>query len=191
VLFSAIGIFTGKFEAPALLARLGLRWHTFKRGSASDRESYFRPYTDDERARIKAQIGYYYGRFIGAVARGRSLSEKRVDQVGRGRVWTGRQAKAVKLVDDFGGIGDALALAKERAGIDRDVPVQVLSLPQQTGNLLQKLLGFGASAQGDGLDAVRALGFGAVGALVNALPASLWVQPSEPQARLPFSIIWE
>jgi protease-4 len=69
----SIGIFYGKFDVSGLLAKLGVTSETFKRGKRSDVESYFRPYTDDERTALFDKLKYMYGRFVGAVAEGRKL----------------------------------------------------------------------------------------------------------------------
>jgi protease-4 len=210
----SIGIFTGKVEVSSLLSQLGLSWVTYTRGKFADRESYFRPYTEEEKLRIKEQIRYYYGRFTGTVAKGRGMTEEAVDEVGRGHVWTGKQAKAVKLVDELGGIGDAIARAKAEAGIAADMPTRVIYLPAPAGSLLSRLLGlgflgalegedgavetdvdqdYGLENEGDGGAAAKAaalLGLPGAGSLLDALPGSLLLDPTEPQARLPFAIVW-
>jgi protease-4 len=183
----SIGIFVGKVDLSALLSRLGVSWTTFKRGAAADRESYFRPYSEDEKQRVKEQIRYYYDRFVEYVGKGRGMTAQEVDDVGRGRVWTGRQASGLKLVDELGGIGDAIAYAKDKAGIDKDTPTRVVQLPEAEASLLGKLLGVGLSEHDD---ASLALAPG-IRDLARALPGSLWVDPGQPQALLPFAVVWE
>ncbi|RMH40161.1 MAG: signal peptide peptidase SppA [Deltaproteobacteria bacterium] len=186
----SIGIFVGKVDLSGLLSRLGITWHTYKRGRAADRDSYFRPYTDDERRAVKRQIRYYYGRFVDFVAGNRGLTPEQVDDVGRGRVWTGRQAVDVGLVDELGGIGDAIAHAKRAAGIPDGVPAQLRDLPDTPLGLLNRLLGAPALGRGD----AGALAPG-VREVLRALPASMWAESGRahgrPQARLPFDIVWD
>lgn len=182
----SIGIFTGKFDLSALLTRLGLTWETVRRGPHADMESYFRPYTDEERAAIQEKLRYYYDRFIGAVAKGRGLTKAEVDAVGRGRVWTGAQARERRLVDRFGGVIDALALAKERAGYRADDRLELVFLPIEPQTLVDQLLRL-ASGEARVPDAQVPV----VAALLRAMPASLLWAPGEPQARLPFSIVWD
>ena len=188
----SIGIFTGKFDFSALLSRVGLAWHTYKRGQRSDMESYFRPYSDEEIALIREKIGYLYGRFVGAVAEGRSMSEQEVDEVGRGHVWSGRDAKDKKLVDRFGGVADAIELAKEKAGLSRNTRVRIVRLPVVKDSLLDLVLGgVGARQSGErGASHVRDIVFPGDRALFESLPGSVWHQPTEPQARLPFHVVW-
>ncbi len=180
----SIGIFSGKFDLSGLLARLGVSWDTQIRGEHADMESYLRPYTDDERVLIKKKLRYYYLRFVGAVARGRSMTETEVDAVGRGQVWTGAQAMQRRLVDRHGGIVDAVVEAKKRAGLGEDDRVELVMLPREPRSILSQLVGLGTTA-GSALELVplRALG--------RAFPASLLVGPTVPQARLPFVLVDE
>jgi protease-4 len=197
----SIGIFNGKFDLSGLLARIGITWKSYKRGERADLESYYRPLTEEERAFIKAKLHYYYGRFIQAVAKGRNMMIAEVDQVGRGRVWSGAQAKLKKLVDRFGGIGDALVAAKLAAGMRADDAAQLLMLPKPDESLLSRLTGglfsraeaneTGRQGGAQESPALRDLLPGAAQKLVDGIPASLWEAPTVPQARLPFAIVWE
>jgi len=189
----SIGIFTGKFDVSQLLDRIGVTFRTDKRGRNADRESFFQPYTDEDRVAIRKQIRYSYDRFVGYVAKGRNLTPEQVDAVGRGRVWTGRQAKQVGLVDELGGLGDAIARAKQEAGIPEDLPTELVYLPDTSDSLLSRLLNFRLIAAPDaqaGEGTAEALLPGGA-RLLDAVPGSLWAEPDEPQARLPFAIVWE
>lgn len=204
----SIGIFYGKFDASALLSRLGVGWHTYKRGEGSDMESYFRPYSDQERVFVKERIRYFYTRFTDAVAKGRGMSQAEVDAVGRGRVWSGTQAKEHNLVDQLGGLSDALTLAKARIGLGDEDRVRIVVLPQSTRSLLSRVLGVPGLRAGGGDEggapgassgAVDALGRSAgwilglpgIAELIAALPASLLAEPDAMQARMPFHIAWD
>ena len=147
----SIGIFNGKFDVSGLLSRLGLSWTIYKRGKNADSFSFYRPFTAKERATLKVKIGYFYDRFIGAVAEGRKMTKEQVNEVGRGHVWTGEQALGINLVDQIGGISEAIDYAKSRAGFKRNDRVVLMSLPQTSRSLLSKLIGgsipgLGASA---------------------------------------------
>mgnify|MGYP001812072072 CR=1 FL=1 len=211
----SIGIFNGKFDVSGLLTRLGLSWTVYKRGAAADSFSFFRPFTTKERALLKEKLRYFYGRFIGAVADGRGMTTEQVDSVGRGHVWTGEQALPIKLIDELGGINEAIDLAKTRVGLSRDDRVRIVSLPRSKRSLIEQVLGqripfvAAPSSEDEGVlegsvpdrffDApeatqpsmIDALLPGEIGKLVrDAMPASLWAQPDAVQARLPFSILW-
>ena len=79
-----------------------------------------RPMAPDVARVIQSVIEKGYGDFIGGVASGRDMATEQVDQVARGRVWTGEQAHARGLVDRFGGLREAVADAAERAGLEED-----------------------------------------------------------------------
>jgi protease IV len=186
----SIGIFYGKFDLSGLLAKLGIASVTVTRGERADMDSLYRPYTDEERVVIRDKLVYLYGRFTGTVARGRKMSEKQVDEVGRGRVWSGRQAQAVGLVDSLGGVADALDHAKRQAGLSERDLVRIIELPRPTRGLLQLLLGSVAQA-GAGAPGFDLGQLAAVREALLAVPASLVFDPTAPQARLPFEVIWE
>ncbi len=191
----SIGIFYGKFDLSGLLAKLGIGAVTFTRGEHADMDSYYRPYTDEERAIIQDKLRYLYGRFTGAVALGRGMSEAAVDEVGRGRVWSGKQALAVGLVDELGGLVDAIDHAKIQAGLGADARVRIVELPRPGGGLLGALLdavvGVAAHARGAERASVDLGLSGLVGHALRGIPASLLVSPGSAQARLPFELIWE
>jgi len=187
----SIGIFSGKFDVSGLLAKLGVATVTAKRGEHSDMESFYRPYTDDEREIIRNNLKYAYGRFTGAVAKGRGISEKEVDEVGRGRVWTGKMAKGIKLVDGMGGVVAAIDYAKQLAHLGVDERVDVIELPRISGSLLNFLLGSLAREHAREKATLDLPDLPGVRAVLHALPASLLVEPDSLQARLPFEITWE
>ena len=185
----SIGIFTGKVDVSGLLARVGITTATSRRGARADMDSMFRPWTDEERAVVLDRLTYFYGRFTDTVAAGRGLSKARVDELGRGHVWTGAQALPLGLVDRMGGIGDALALARERMGLAADARVRLISLPVVRPGLLGllgSLTGACPAAEAGGLADLPA-----VRAVLAGLPASLLAEPGAVQARLPFELVWE
>ena len=190
----SIGIFYGKFDLSGLLGKLGVSTRTVKRGEHADMESYYRPYTDEEREIIRDKLKYLYGRFTGAVAKGRNMTDAEVDAVGRGHVWTGKQALGVGLVDELGGLGAALDYAKDKAGLGLDDRVRIVELPRRSGGLLSFLLGGFVRARAEAQGDEQTLDLGelpAVQEVLKAFPASVLAQPETPQARLPFEITWE
>jgi len=184
----SIGIFYGKFDIAGLANKLGVTTDTYKRGKHADLESMFRPYTDEERAMLKDKLRYMYGRFVGAVAEGRGLTKDDVDTIGRGHVWSGAQAMPIKLVDKFGGLGDAIDEAKRRMGLPAATRVQLYELPDLPSNVLGtlgNLLGVHTEAP------VSLADLPAIKELLHGVPASVLVAPSEAHTRLPFDITWE
>ena len=121
----SIGVFVGHFDADELFGKLGVSTMTIKRGESADIFSPTRGLTDVERKMFQSWVDSFYQDFISRVAGGRNLSNEEVDKVGRGRVWTGAQALERKLVDQLGGLDDAIASAKKRAGLRVDDAVQI------------------------------------------------------------------
>jgi protease-4 len=184
----SIGIFYGKFDVGGLARKLGVTTETFKRGKRADLESMFRPYSDEERAVLKDKLRYLYGRFVGAVAEGRGIKQDEVDAIGRGHVWSGAQAMPIKLIDRFGGLGDAIDEAKRRMGIADATKIQLYELPSQQAGLLGtlgSLLGVHAE------DTLSITELPVIKELVRGVPASVLVAPGVAHARLPFDISWE
>jgi protease-4 len=180
-LTGSIGIFTGKFDISGLAAKLGVTLERYERGTHAAIESLWRGYTDEERALILQKLRYYYGRFVDTVARGRNMTPAQVDEIGRGHVWSGYAAQARGLVDAFGDIGDAVADAKERAGLGPDEAVDIDALPEEPSllGMLAQLLGISLRAESPVTSIVPG-----VATLLRGLPGSLLLEPSTPQARL-------
>lgn len=137
-LTGSIGVFAQKPDLSGLLGKLDARAVTLKRGAKADLESPFRPWTEEEQAAIRKEIGVIYDTFLQRVSAARRLSKEEVDKVAQGRVWTGQQAFERRLVDRLGGLADAVALARERAGIPPDEEVEVRRL-QRGGALWEEI----------------------------------------------------
>jgi protease-4 len=182
-LTGSIGIFSGKFDVSGLLAKVGVTFEMYQRGTHASLESLYRPYTPEERASILEKLRYYYGRFVDTVARGRGLTPQQVDAIGRGHIWSGRAAQARGLVDEFGSVGDAIADAKQRAHLAADEPVELEEMPEEPSLLrtILGLLGINLSVHAETTPLTLLPG---VCELLRALPGSLLVEPSLPQARL-------
>ena len=119
----SIGVFGGKFVVRDLLERLGLTTGTVQQGERALMYSPRRGFSDDQRVRLAATIDAVYADFVGKVALGRGRPEAEVEAVARGRVWTGRDALEVGLVDQLGGLREAVAVARTRGGLAEDAPV--------------------------------------------------------------------
>jgi len=124
-LTGSIGVFAGKADVSGLLGKIGVSTQTFRRGEHADMMTLFRPWTEPERAVVRAVVERYYETFLQRVAAGRKMGRDEVDRLARGRVWTGAQAHERRLVDALGGLDAALARAREKAGLGPDSPVTV------------------------------------------------------------------
>ncbi len=130
-LTGSIGVISGKFNMVKLYEKLGITADKLTYGKRADLYSTFRRLTQEERDFLKKEILWIYDQFLTKVAEGRNLSKKEVDKIGKGRVWTGIQAKELGLVDEIGGLSRALELAKELAGIPTDEEVRLIVLPKK------------------------------------------------------------
>jgi protease-4 len=149
-LSGSIGIFGYKVDVRKLLATLGLGVETNRRGAHSDYLSPYRPWTDEEIKIAAEKIRHFYELFLGTVAEGRrarGLTRARVDEIGRGHVWTGAEAQGLGLVDQMGGVAAAIDLAARmgRVPVERSGLPALAILPRPQGGLLERLVGLGSS----------------------------------------------
>jgi protease-4 len=131
-LTGSIGVWGGKFTLGDLYDNLGINRASLQRGALAGIYSDATPFSEEERAWIRRDMGATYAAFKSLVAEGRGMTEEQVEEIARGRVWTGAQAREIGLVDELGDFETALALAKELADIeaDRDVSVVQASPPR-------------------------------------------------------------
>jgi protease-4 len=115
-LTGSIGVWAGKIVTQGLYGKLQAGRQIVSRGKAAGIYSDTALFSDEERARIRADIGAGYASFKTRVAEGRSLSEDEVEAIARGRVWTGKQALDHQLVDSLGDLRDAVERARHLVG---------------------------------------------------------------------------
>ena len=125
----SIGVVTGKLVARELKDRLGVGSDSVRTNENADVWSINKPFTDEQHARVEAEADLFYTDFVERVAKGRKLSVEAVDAVARGRVWTGADALERGLVDELGGLRNAIDRAKVLAGHDEDADVRIVSYP--------------------------------------------------------------
>jgi protease-4 len=122
-LTGSIGVFGGKVVVQDLMQRLGLSRGTVSYGARSLMYSAWQGFGDDERAQLDAGLDAIYADFVAKVAAGRGRPVEEIEEIARGRVWTGADALRIGLVDELGGMRDALRIARSRAGLPDDAPV--------------------------------------------------------------------
>jgi protease-4 len=130
-LTGSIGIYTGKMAYGGTLAKLGIGVESVSEGKLADINSPVKPFTDAERAKIEEQVQAFYEQFVTKVAEARKSTPEKIDKVAQGRVWTGRQAKGIGLVDELGGLTRAVAIAKERAKLPASADVEIVVYPSK------------------------------------------------------------
>jgi protease-4 len=132
----SIGVFGGKFIVGDALEGLGVTSFTFPASDepgAAARAAYMSPLTpwdDATRARVRVHMQHIYDLFLKRVAKGRKLPLDHVKKHAEGAIFTARQGKERKLVDEFGGLAKALDIARKRANLDPDTPVVVEGLKE-------------------------------------------------------------
>lgn len=153
----SVGVFSGKMILSGLWNKLGISWETVEAGSGALMHSPNRKFTPAERAWFERVLDGIYADFTGKLARNRGLTPEQVDQVARGRVWSGQEAKTVGLVDELGGFNKALQLARDAAGISSDSEVELVPFPAPKSELEQLIAIFGHTGHGMG-QALASLG---------------------------------
>lgn len=127
---ASIGVVGGKLITKGLWEKLGVNWVPYQRGARADFFNSDRPFNDDERELLERYMREVYEVFKGHVAEGRGdkLAKPLEDMAG-GRVYTGRQALDLGLVDEMGGLHDAVKYAAAKASLD-DYEVRIIPEPK-------------------------------------------------------------
>ncbi|MFB1295515.1 signal peptide peptidase SppA [Mycobacterium sp. pW049] len=125
----SIGVVTGKFIARGLKDKIGVGSDSVRTNANADAWSIDAPFTEEQHAHVVAGADEIYTDFVERVAAGRNMTAEAVEQVARGRVWTGADALERGLVDELGGLRTAIQRAKALAGIDEDDKVELQYLP--------------------------------------------------------------
>jgi protease-4 len=127
----SIGVLAGKPVVKGLYDWLGITNEYVMRGQNAGMFRETEKFSDSERQKFEELIkGTYYNEFLPKVAKGRGKSADDIDKIGQGRVWTGQQGKDRGLVDEYGGLDQAIQIAKELANIPADKGVQRVILPR-------------------------------------------------------------
>ena len=126
----SIGVFGGKFNLKGLYNKLGLTKEVVTRGKNANIYSDYGSFTPTERERVEKLMKTVYEDFVRKAAEGRGKTKEEILEIAQGRVWTGKQAKDIGLVDVLGGLDTALSLAKVNAGLKDGDEVQIFVLPK-------------------------------------------------------------
>ena len=120
----SIGVLSGKVITAGLLDKLLFHRESIERGLHADMYGSEKLFSDEERTAIWNQIQRVYDVFLDRVTAARNMTREVADCIGGGRVWTGRQALENGLVDELGGLENALAKARELGGLNRRAQVR-------------------------------------------------------------------
>jgi protease-4 len=136
----SIGVFAGKYNLSGLFEKIGLTSERIKRGAMADMFAMDKSLGEGGRAKLSEFVDEFYATFLRKAAQGRQTKAELVHQVAQGRVWTGRQAQQIGLVDQLGTLRTAISIAKEKAGLEGEVKLRIL--PKQA-SFIDELLGSG------------------------------------------------
>jgi protease-4 len=160
----SIGVFSMRFQAGALMRRLGVHTDVVGLDESVEMDAIDRPWTDSARARMQTFVDDVYERFVRIASESRKLPPDALRAIAGGRVWSGAQALQLGLVDKVGGLDDALAMVRQQAGVKDDVEVRHLPQPKDFASVImermfesQARLPFGIGADGTRLDQVLGL----------------------------------
>lgn len=136
----SIGVFGLQFNVQKLGNANGLSWDVVKTARYADSTTVSRPKTAQELAIAQKSVNQIYSQFLDKVAQARKIPQKKVAQIAQGRVWAGKEAKQLGLVDQIGGIEDAIKYAAAQANLGTNWEIEeypkVRSLEKR---LLEKL----------------------------------------------------
>jgi protease-4 len=136
----SIGVVSGKFGMAGLYEKIGITTDTIQRGQNSGMFGSSNKFTESERAVMQKFMEDIYLQFTTKAAAGRKMNLDDLQELAEGRIYTGRQAKRVGLIDELGTLEDAIAAAKGLAGLDEDEQVRIKALPEPT-NVFESLMG--------------------------------------------------
>ena len=136
----SIGVVGGKLAIRGLFDKIGITTETIERGKNSGLFSSSGRFTDSQRAVVTEMMEDIYRQFVSKAAEGRNMPVEKLRDLAGGRIYTGMQAKEKGLIDKLGTLHDAIAEAKQLAGLDEDDEVRIEVLPEPT-NFFESLFG--------------------------------------------------
>ena len=182
-LTGSIGVFSLIPEFSKTVGKVGVNFVTVGSNKHSDMYSLMRPFDAEETASMQAYIEDVYERFVGLVAEGRSLETQKVDDMAQGRVWVGTDALSLGLVDEIGGLREAVNYAASLAGYVSKGDYHVVTYPAQLSQTEQLLDMFSGKKEAPSI--LEGTPFEALGKNLQNLREN---EPTQVYARLPYDI---
>jgi protease IV len=127
----SIGVLIGKMNVSGLFNLLGISTDYVATSDNATLFSAQQDFTPAQQTYIERSMHETYDQFLKGVAAGRKMSPDEVDKIGKGRVWSGRQAKLIGLVDELGGTDRAIEVAKHLAHIPSSNSIRIVRLPEE------------------------------------------------------------
>jgi protease-4 len=142
----SIGSINAKLNMAGLYDKLGITFDDFEKGPNGLIYSDHQDFTEEQRARFEDNHWDGFNEWFYDIAKLRGIPAEQLEKLAMGRVWTGRQAKENRLIDEVGGLDKAIAVAKELAGIPADQQVTLIHYPKKKGLLAEIASGGGPAA---------------------------------------------
>lgn len=127
----SIGVVWGKLANREAWRRLGVTFDQIVFGQNATFNTAQDEFSDSERERVTALLDDIYDNFVASVAEGRSMSPQQIEEIAKGRIWTGSQARDRGLVDELGGLETAIDIAKDLAGIAPEEGIRLVAFPRE------------------------------------------------------------
>lgn len=135
----SIGVVGGKMLTAEFWKKLGITWDHVTTSNNGTMWSGIHDYNHSEAERFQTSLDRIYNDFVFKVAEGRNMPEDKVQDIARGRIWSGDDAKELGLVDELGGYSTALNLARQAIGLDKDAPVELKVFPKEK-SVIERLI---------------------------------------------------
>lgn len=152
----SIGVVGGKLKMADMYDKIGLTTEIISRGKNSGLFTTMDKFTKSERAAVMTMMEDVYVQFTSKAAEGRKLEPEKLLELAGGKIYTGRDAKRVGLVDELGTLEDAILAAKQLAGIDTDAETKLKILPKPE-NPFEQIFGIDKDQEKEVSLAARAL----------------------------------
>ncbi len=126
----SIGVIGMKLVLSGLYDKIGVHPQVIQRGKNAGIFSSSSSFNEEERSLMTRYLESFYQEFVSKVAEGRNRPFDEMEKIARGRIWTGTEAKRIGLVDELGGLEEAITIAKKKAGLDPLKKMPLLELPK-------------------------------------------------------------
>ena len=145
----SIGVLALWIHTRGFYEKIGVNKDIFLRGERADIMPTWRDVTDEDVELIQSFIDRFYDKFIADVSKGRGMGVDEVHAVAQGRIWSGKRAEEIGLVDKIGGLREAIRQAKREAGIPEREAVEFRVLPRTGGFFDTMMSSMAARVMGD------------------------------------------
>jgi protease-4 len=152
----SIGVLNLWLHTRGFYDKIGANKDIFLRGEHADIFPTWREVTEEDLDLAQHYVEKYYNKFVRDVAEGRAMAFDEVHDIAQGRVWSGKRAERLGLIDKIGGLADAVMLARRQAGIPEDRRVEFKVLPNPGGMFGRVMTSLGARVAG-GVEVPREL----------------------------------